>query len=474
MKYVGWVLLALIALVVLLLLIAVVRTLLCPKRKSNYKPSPDPQRERLCAEKLAAMIRCKTLSSADYQAFLELHQLLEELFPLVHAHLEKFEVDGNLLYHWKGKSDTRPIVLMSHQDVVPAEGEWERPPFSGDIVDGKVWGRGTADTKCTLMAFFQAAEELLEQGIVPEQDVYLFSTCTEEISGDGADKLVNELKRRGVKPWLVCDEGGAIISEPVGGITGKYAMVGVFEKGKADVKFTAHSTGGHSSSPPRNYPITQLAAFVNYVHKHYPFRMKMLPEVKAMFTTLAPYAGFGLRLVFHNLWLFERLLCKLMPMISSQATAMLRTTIAFTMQSGSEACNVLPQQASVCANLRFIPHQGMDESLDIIRKLADKFHLETTLLQGDDYTTPVDIHGDAWQRVTNAIERSFPGLPTVPYVVTGGTDARFLQEICDNCIRFSPVLFESEQLKGMHGLNETISTSCLPGAVDFFKNLITL
>ena len=100
---------------------------------------------------------------------------------------------------------------------------------------------GTADTKCTVMAFLEAVEELLAEGFVPPTDVYLASSCTEEWAGDGAPKLVKELQRRGIRLFLLCDEGGAIITEPVGGIHGNFAMVGVFEKGKADVKFTAKS-----------------------------------------------------------------------------------------------------------------------------------------------------------------------------------------------------------------------------------------
>ena len=184
---------------------------------------------------------------------------------------------------------------MSHQDVVPAEGKWEHEPFSGDIADGKVWGRGTSDTKASVMAFFQAVEELLKEGYTPKCDVYLASSCTEEWAGDGAPKIVRELQRRGVELFLVCDEGGGIISEPIGGVKGNFAMVGVFEKGKADVKFTAKSTGGHASAPGKHTPIARLAAFVTEVETHSPFKKKLLPEVAAMFRTLAPYASsFGL------------------------------------------------------------------------------------------------------------------------------------------------------------------------------------
>ena len=470
-----WILAGCLGLMLILLLAAVVRTLLIPGKRSTYEPNPDPERAEAYAKKLSAMVRCETVSvpgEDQREKFLAFHKVLESLFPLVHERLEKKEIDGSLLYFWKGKKNDRPLVLMSHQDVVPAEGKWEHGPFSGDIADGKVWGRGASDTKCSVMAFFQAAEELLVTGYVPPQDVYLSSSCTEEWGGDGCPKLVAELERRGVRPYLVCDEGGGIITEPIGGIHGNFAMVGVFEKGKADVKFSAVSEGGHASAPKAHSPVARLAAFVNEAETKPVFRRKMPKEVAAMFKTLAPYASFPLKLVFGNLWLFRPVLLKVLPMISAQAGAMIRTTIAFTMMSGSDACNVMPQEASVSANMRFIPHQGMEESLDIIRKLAEKHQLKTEVLSANDYTEPVDINGEAFRTVQRVIGETFPGCAGSPYVMTGATDSRFYQRICDNVVRFAPVIYGPEQMKGMHGMNENIEYSCLPGAVDFYKNLI--
>ena len=470
-----WIITGIICLILILLLAAVIHTLLIPNRQSTYRPDPDPERAMACARKLSAMVRYETVSVPDadlHEKFLGFHKVLEDLFPLVHERLEKTEIDGNLLYYWKGKKADRPLVLMSHQDVVPAEGIWEHGPFSGDIADGKVWGRGASDTKCSVMAFFQAAEELLAEGYIPPQDVYLSSSCTEEWGGDGCPKIVAELERRGIKPYLVCDEGGGIITEPIAGIHGNFAMIGVFEKGKADVKFTASSEGGHASAPKAHSPVARLAAFVNEIETTPVFRRKIPKEVAAMFETLAPYAGFPLKLVLSNLWLFRPVLLKVLPMISAQAGAMIRTTIAFTMLSGSDACNVMPQEASVSANMRFIPHQGMDESLEIVRKRAERHGLKMKVLSANDYTEPVDIHGEAFRTVQRVIGETFPGCAGSPYVMTGATDSRFYQKICDNVVRFAPVIYGPEQMKGMHGINENIAYNCLPGAVDFYRNLI--
>ncbi len=470
-----WIFLCILGLVLGLLLIAIIKTLLTPSKKSDYVPSPDPERAMEYGKKLSEMVKYETVSipnTDQRELFLGFHKVLETLFPLVHKNLEKTEIDGNLLFYWKGKSDKKPLVLMSHQDVVPAEGTWKHPPFSGEIIDGYVWGRGTSDTKCSVMAFFQAVEELLKQGYVPENDVYLSSSCTEEVGGDGCPKLVTELERRGVRPYLVCDEGGGIITEPVGGIPGNFAMVGVFEKGKADLKFTAHSNGGHSSAPKRHSPLARISDFISEFEHGHIFKRKMPKEVAAMFRTLAPYASFPLKLVFGNLWLFKPVLLKVLPSISAQAGAMIQTTIAFTRASGSDAYNVMPAEATLGCNMRFIPHQGKEESLAIMRRIAEKHDMDMEILHSTDCSNSVNIEGEAFKLVQATIAKTFPGCAGSPYVMTGATDARNYERICDNVVRFAPVVYGPDQMKGMHGLDETIGIDCLPGAVDFYKNLI--
>ena len=464
---------------ILLVLVAVIlgRALVMPSKESTYVAQAD-DRALPYAEKLSEMIRCETVtdtSAEGLKKFDAFHKKLEDLFPAVHNTLERTVIDGNLLYRWKGESSEKPVVLMSHQDVVPAEGEWSHEPFGGEISDGKVWGRGAIDTKSSQFAIFQAVDELVSEGYVPANDVYISSSCTEEINGDGCPALVAYLKEKGVKPFMVCDEGGGIINEPVGGIHGNFAMVGIFEKGKADIKLTARSSGGHASAPPKNTPIARLAAFMNEFETKSPFKKSIGSDVRAMFVALAPYAPFYMKLLFGNFGFFSPLLKSVLPAVSAQAGAMLKTTIAFTMMKGSDACNVLPQEASVCANMRFIPHQGMDESLAIVKKYADKYGLEMEVFpNANDYTEPVDINGEAYRLFTRAIEETFPELPHSPYVMTGATDSHYYSEICPDCLRFAPVIMGPEQMKGMHGIDENVEYSCLPKAVDFYKKLIEL
>lgn len=468
---------AVLAAAVLLLAVALGRTLRMPRKTTFYDFSEDTARVDAYAEKLSRLVQTETVShreDPEIEKFRAFHKVLEELYPNVFSHCEKIEIDGNLMMRWPGKDPSLdPIGLMSHQDVVEATGEWKYPPFSGEIAEGRVWGRGSADTKCTVSAFYQAAEELIASGYQPECDVYLISSCTEEIGGSGGPKMAKYMLDHGKRLFMLCDEGGSIVCDPMGGISGYFAAVGIFEKGYGDVKFTARGNGGHSSYPGKNTPIPKLAKFVCAVEKKSPFRSRMSPAVIAMMENLAPYCdSFALRLLFGNLWLFKPLLTAVMPSLSGQAGAMLRTTIAFTMQRGSEGYNVLPNEASVWANLRFIPHQSTEESIRIITELAEKYGLETEVLYRGKPSRSLDLHSDAYRMAEATIREVFPGVGMMPYVVTGGTDCRFWDEVCDSCVRFGPVLYGPEQMKGMHGLNENMYAGSLPGAVDYYKAII--
>lgn len=428
------------------------------------------------AQTLAKMIRKETISDRyndDRTKFYEFHELLEELFPNIHNVCEKHVFDGSLLFKWSGKGNHDPILFMSHHDVVEANGEWEHAPFSGDIDEnGNVWGRGTVDTKASLFCELTAVEELIKEGYVPECDVYIASSCTEEISGQGAPMTVQYLKEQGVKLAYLMDEGGMILEEPVGGVKGIYGVVGVLEKGYGDVKFTAHGTGGHASAPGKNTPLVRLGKFMVDVEKHNPFKKQFNPTAKEMFRRMAPNMVFYMKMIFANMWLFEGLLSKLLSSISAAGGAMIQTTLAFTKAQGSEGFNVLPQEAWVTGNMRYIPHQDSDESIALIAKIAKKYDIETEVIYKDSACPVVDYNGAPFKLVEAVAAEVYPGVGICPYVMTGGTDAKFYRDISDHCLRFAPLYITDQQYKSIHALNENICKGTLPKGVDFYKMMI--
>lgn len=472
-----WIVLALVVLLVAVVLLRAV--FLKPTSAQTAKVQLDETaRAEEYGKKLAKLVQKETISSRfeeERTKFLEFHELLVDMFPNVHANCEKHVFDGSLLLKWSGRGTHEPILFMSHHDVVEATGTWEHEAFSGDIdEEGRVWGRGAVDTKASLFCMLTAVEELMDDGFEPEGDIYIASSCTEEWSGDGAPLTVEYLKSQGVKLAYLMDEGGMILEEPVGGVKGTYGMVGVLEKGYGDVKFIAKSTGGHASAPKKNTPLVRLGKFMAYVEKKSPFVNKFNPTVKEMFKRMAPNMNFGMKLIFANMWLFEGLLKKLLPVISSAGGAMLHTTLAFTMAKGSDGLNVLPQEAYVTGNMRFIPHQDTDESIELISKIAKKYDIETEVIYKDYACPVVDYNNAPFQLVEKVASEVYPGIGICPYVMTGGTDAKFYRELSDNCLRFAPLYIDNQQYSSIHALNENIYQGALPLGVDFYKKMIQL
>ena len=479
MKTILFVICAFIILIAVLLLIAIIRTMMLKQKTSLYKGSDDKERIDEYAYKLQKMVQVPTVSVSgkpDPELFRKLHKVMEELFPNVFETCEKYDLDGSLLVRWKGKDpDKKPIVLTSHLDVVAAEGDWTYPPFEGRIVDDRLYGRGSFDVKCGVMSFYQAVEELIKEGYTPDCDIYLGSSCTEEIGGDGAPKIASWFEKHNIRPFLLCDEGGAIVEDPFVSVKGNFAAVGIFEKGYGDIKIIAKGKGGHSSTPGKNTPIARLAKFEAEIEKKSPFKVEFTPAVDGLLETMAEYSSnFWLKMVLHNLWLFRPILKKVMPAISGQAAAMLQTTICFTMQSGSNGYNVIPQEAYVTANLRFIPFQAKDESLSIIKQIAGKYDLEVEEIACSDPSSSLDLNGPQYTMAKDIINKVFPGVKVIPYVVTGGTDSRFYDGKIDASIRFEPISVTSDQLGKMHGIDENININTLPPAVDYYKQMIKI
>lgn len=459
---------------------AVVRALMLKPTpaKAAQPPASDPARAAAYGEKLSAMVKIETVSSRfdpDREKFRVFQESLRKLFPRVFEACEVHHPGDGLVLHLKAENPTgEPILLMSHHDVVEAKAEgWDHGPFSGDIdEEGRVWGRGTVDTKGSLMCEMQALEELLESGWKPEKDVYITSSCTEEWSGPCAPAIVSWLQERGVHLGMLLDEGGMILQEPVGGVKGRYAMVGVLEKGYGDVRFIARSHGGHASAPKKNSPLPRLGALMHDIDQNSPFKAQITPTVKEMFTRLAPNSSFALKLVFGNLWLFGPLLKRAMPMISPAAAAMMQTTCAFTTAKGSEGLNVLPTVASVTANLRFIHHQANEESLALLEKRARKYGVEMEVITQDQPCPIVDYTAAPFGLLEKVAAQIYPGYGVVPYVMTGGTDAKYYGGVCDHCLRFAPIEINSQQYGSIHSVNENLHAAALVPAVDFYKQVV--
>ena len=432
----------------------------------------------LCAKKLGDMVRVPTVSKHEHEDlsdFYRFHEVLEELFPLVHTHLQKTVLNASLLYRWEGRDSTKlPVLLMGHQDVVPASDEgWQVPAYSGAVVDGCLYGRGSLDCKSTMFVELQAVEELLAEGFTPPFDVYLAFSINEETGGDGAAAIVRHLQTQGIRLAMAIDEGGAVIDKAVDGMDRPYAVIGIMEKGYMDVKITARGKGGHSSTPPRNTPAARLFAFATEIEKKRPFRKEILPEVEEMFKAMAPSFSFPLKQVLGNFKLLKPIIKALMPKVSPFGEAVMATTCCFTQMAGSDAPNVIPKEPYLVANLRTSVHQGCAESLEVLKKYGKKYDLEFEVLLQRDASPVSNIHSVEYAYLTGCIREFFPDVGVAPYAIMGGTDCRHMCALTENAFRFAPVRMTSAQSASCHGIDENVTVSALAEGVEFFKRFLT-
>ncbi|MGY2701394.1 MULTISPECIES: M20 family peptidase [unclassified Nocardioides] len=429
-------------------------------------------------EKLQALVRIPTVSHRDrslvdvgvFDAFLA---ELATQFPLLHERLEPTPVDTHgLLFHWPGRSADRPVVLMAHLDVVPVDDEerWTHPPFGAEIHDGAVWGRGTLDDKGQLVAACEAVETLLEQDFVPAQDVWLSFGCNEEVSGDAAPLAVAELERRGVRPWFVLDEGGAIAAEAFPGVAAPIGVIGVTEKGVTSLELRVEGRGGHASTPARNGPTARLARAITRLDRHQMSASTPEPTVELL-RRLAPHASAALRPLMANAGRLGPLLTRVLIAAGPEPAAMTRTTFAITTLSGSPALNVIASTARAGVNVRIMVGDTVASVLEHVRRTIDDDQVRVSVVDQHE-PSPVSPMDEAFGLLEATIREVFPDAVPAPYVMMAATDSRFFTRICTRVYRFAPFRMTKAQRESIHAYDEHLGVDAFVDGVRWYQRLI--
>ena len=442
--------------------------------------------EATAAQRLSGAVKFATVSTAsggpiDTAAFLGFHTFLATAFPRVHATLMLEKVSGlSLLYTWKGTDTTlAPIVLMGHMDVVPVPEanlkEWTHAPFSGDVADGYVWGRGTMDDKVTVLAVLEAVEDMLSRGEKPARTVYLTFGHDEEVGGRfGARAIVDTLVRRGVKPALVIDEGGVMARGAIPGVPGLAAVVGIAEKGYLSLRLKARAQGGHSSMPTERTAIGALSRAISALEAN-PFPYSLEGPTRGMLEAMAPYSPFSRKMVFANLWLTGPLVTSMMSKTPSTA-AMLHTTTSPTILTAGIKDNVLPPEATAVVNFRIRPGETQQTVIARVTEvIADTMiSVEPTDSARTDPSQISDPNSPAFALIATTIRGMVPGesVPVLPYLVGGGTDAKYWGPHSSNVFRFLAVPLGEGDISRVHGVNERMAVKGYATAVTFFEQLL--
>lgn len=429
-------------------------------------------------EKLQALVRIPTVSYrdatlVDLGAFDAFVAELAVLFPLLHERLDVTRVDTHgLLFHWAGTSAERPVVLMAHSDVVPVDdgAPWQHPPFGAEIHDGAVWGRGTLDDKGPLVAICEAVETLLERDHVPGQDVWLSFGCNEEVSGTAAVLAVEELGRRGVRPWFVLDEGGAVASEAFPGVAAPVGVVGLTEKGVTSLELRVDGRGGHASTPARNAPTVRIARAITRLDRHQMASSVPEPTVELL-RRLAPHANGALRPVLANAARLRPVLARVLVAAGAEPAAMTRTSFAVTTLSGSPALNAIASTATAGVNIRIMVGDTVASVLEHVRKTIDDDQVQVTVVEQNE-PSPISPMDDAFELVESTITEVFPDAVPAPYVMMAATDSRFFTRICPSVYRFAPFRMTKAQRESIHSYDEHLGIDAFVEGVRWYQRLI--
>lgn len=476
-----YILLGVAALLLLFLAVIVIRALLFrPKTETPVSPAPVSVDKEKITDDMVAMIRCKTVSYrdealVDRKEFEKFEKLLFERFPAV-AEKAEFQKIGKtgLLFYVKGKSNAQPSVLMAHYDVVPVDEDgWDKPAFEGIVEDGVIWGRGTIDTKGSLLGVMEAADAALAEGFVPENDLYLAFSGEEEIDGDSCRDIVTYFEQNGITPALVLDEGGAVVENVFPGVKESCAVVGISEKCGLSLDLTLLSSGGHASTPPPKTVMGKLSKAVCRLESH-PFPCRLTPPAAGLFDTLGRRSTFFYRLIFANLWCFMPLLDLICRLSGGELNALVRTTVAVTRMEGSKAYNVLPPKGTVGLNIRLLNGDTVESAVSHIKKVVKNDTIEVSVVSALAPSVCSDTDSPAWEKICTAVQQTFDNTVVSPYLMMACSDARHYSRITDKAFRFTPMRLSKEERATIHGNNERIPVETLAETVAFYVRLLKM
>jgi len=436
----------------------------------------------LAVEHLQELVRIPTVSREDadtteWTEFTRFVSTLRKLYPLCHSRLERETVlEHSLVFRWSGRAATEPTVLLAHYDVVAAPPEgWKRPPFSGEL-SGKgdeqlIWGRGTLDNKSSVVAILEAVESQLEAGLVPAHDIYLCFGHDEETHGTGASAIVSLLEKRGVKPVLVLDEGGAIVSDVFDQVDAPMAVVGVAEKGTATLRLTVDQSGGHASTPPRMPAAVRLAKAIVQLNSR-PFPARLTPTGADLLRIVGHHSTGLTGSLLRNVSWSRALLMPILVRQSDELAAMLRTTQAVTILEGGHAVNALPERVSAIINVRIAVNSSLDATVKHVTRAIGDSRVRIAVESPGEPSPVSPTTGFAWELLRSTIEKSFPGTIVTPYVQNGATDSRHFTRISRGVYRFTPFAMARDVRDTLHARNERMLVRSYLGGIDFYRALI--
>lgn len=376
---------------------------------------------------------------------------------------------GNVVARYQGTGEADPLLIYGHTDVVTAESEhWTHAPFSGDIDEGCIWGRGALDMKSMVAQELMVMLLLKRSGVQLKRDVIFAATADEEAGGQAGMGYVVDQHPDLVRAEYGLSEGGGTTTF----LAGKpFYDVRTAEKGTCRFHIRAHGSPGHGSVPRPNTAVSRVAeAVTKLVSTPLPFRGT--PTLEAFFQAM----GEALKLPAHQRGLSEenlqRITSLLPPALGYYLHAITHDTAVPTGLRAGHKINVIPSVAEVWVDGRYLPGQTVEGFLAEVRDvIGDDYDIEPV-----DRSIPLEDPpgGPLYETLVSVMRHHAPDVPVVPLMLSGATDAKHVARLGTKCLGFGPVRvsedFPVEQL--VHGHDERIPIDGYVWGVQVLHNIV--
>ncbi|HIG39133.1 MAG: M20/M25/M40 family metallo-hydrolase [bacterium] len=376
---------------------------------------------------------------------------------------------GNIWARLKGGNEPA-LILLNHMDVVPADLKyWTSDPYSGEIRDGHVYGRGALDMKGSGIVQLQAFLSLHAVGSRLNRDVIFMATADEEAGGAfGAGWLAENRPELFQNVGYLINEGGG------GSVIGEQTVfrVELTQKVPLWLRLVAHGNPGHGSSPQTETAVTRIIRAGDRVART-KFPARVIPSVQALFESTARYEKEPLAAQFADIEnsVKSAEFMNLLQLIDPRSHSLLRNTCSLTRLKGSNKINVVPTEASIELDCRLLPDQDPDQFLEELSLIINDTNVDIEKIMG--FTPAVSSADTPFYRLIEQVyERNFPGAHVIPGVSTGFTDSHFFRDMGITSYGYGAFVVPRTDSRGVHGNNERISVENMRRGTEVMIDLL--
>jgi acetylornithine deacetylase/succinyl-diaminopimelate desuccinylase-like protein len=379
---------------------------------------------------------------------------------------------GNLVATLKGDGTQRPVLLLNHMDVVGVErAKWSVDPFSGEIRDGYIWGRGTLDMKGMAIMQLMAMLKAKRAGFKLSRDIIFLAVADEETNGTHGARWMLENHPDEVAAEFVLNEGSFGILESAG-IKYPYFPISTAEKVPLWLHIRTQGKAGHGSMPPDEHAVHRLVRLLKRLVA-WNQKATLTPEMAALLAALGrnmdnPVRGWLLRHAnLYPVWSLLKPVLRKVPVMRN----MLANSVSINMLSGGHKVNVVPSRAEAFVDFRLLPDVNPQ---DFINQLKQRLRIGNdeieVVVQESGSRSPTDTA--LFTALSYAIRRTYPQAVVSPSLSAGFSDSRYFRNRGVVAYGIIPVLLHPADLDAIHGHNERIEIDSFIKGIDIVYDTI--